>query len=167
VAHHRHGSGPWNTCALEVAPGMSSEVVQDAAGHAGRATRCPPRPAERTDRRSVAMKDAAYDAPGFLQPFLLGALGEKHLLKGRRKRKRPAVAVLRRAWIEPDAPSVPIDLSPLDRKNLVLDPPAGEVRKRHDRPERRRQRRADGVELRPLKNPVRTLSSRIFSNWGM
>jgi hypothetical protein len=84
--------------------------------------------------RPVSMKDMTQATPGFLQPLVLGELGDQHLFKGCSKRKRPAVLILGRAPIEPDAPAVPIDLSPLDRQDLVLNAPASEIGKRHDRP---------------------------------
>ena len=42
-------------------------------------------------------------------------------------REGPALAVLRFSWIEPHFAGAEIDLAPLERQDLAVDPPAGDI----------------------------------------
>ena len=86
----------------------------------------------------------------------LKILGDRSLLFKQfaqlaRHRERASLAVLRRARIEPDFAGGEIDLSPLERQHLAVDPPAGDVRERRDGSHRLRQSRQHGHELFALE----------------
>jgi hypothetical protein len=52
----------------------------------------------------------------------------KHFTQLARHRERASLAVLGLSWIEPHFAGSEVDLAPLERKDLAVDPPAGDVR---------------------------------------
>ena len=62
----------------------------------------------------------------------------EELLQLRRQVEDAPLAVLRRAGVEPDLADLEVDLPPLQRQHLAVDPPPGDVRERHDRSHARR-----------------------------
>ena len=80
-------------------------------------------------------------------------------------RKHAALAVLRRAGVEPDLAGREVDLPPFERQHLDCDAPAGDVGELDDGLQRRRQmcaRRPRTARARRI--PVRVLSSRSIGN---
>ena len=77
--------------------------------------------------------------PAFFSPSLVVALRlqERPQLVG--QLEHAALAVLRRARVQPHLAAFEVDVAPLERQHLARDAPAGDVRERHDRPQLRRQ----------------------------
>ena len=80
-----------------------------------------------------------------------GTLLLQELMQLRREVEHAPLAILRRAWIEPDLSDAKIDLPPLERQHLAVDPPPGDVREGHDRPHALRQVCKHGLVLLPLE----------------
>ena len=127
---HLHRDALRDSSADEVAHGRPAKVVQDSARTssfgAGR-PECNPKAFDRL-ARSVEHARTDDTEPSL---FILGdhPLPTKKFAQFHRHRERTPFAVLRLARIESDFPSGEIDLSPLERQNLAVDPPASDVRK--------------------------------------
>jgi hypothetical protein len=77
----------------------------------------------------------------------------KHFTQLVRHRERAPLPILRFSRIEPDFPGAEIDLSPLERQNLAVDPPAGDVREDCSRSNGLRKMRQHREELIALEEP--------------
>jgi hypothetical protein len=121
-------------------PGMSTEVMQDAARASGFGASRSKGDPEALDWPPRSMKDARTDD---LEPPLQ-ILSDRSLLIKQfaqiaRHRERASLSILRLPWIEPDFAAPEIDLSPLEWQDLAVDPPPRDVREGRDRAHRLRQ----------------------------
>jgi len=91
-----------------------------------------PRRPEILDALAVAMEDERHDLAPLLQPVVNREPVLEHLLDVGRERERARLAVLGRVWVQSHAAPVPIDVPPLQRKNLGRRPPAGRVSEADD-----------------------------------
>jgi hypothetical protein len=156
VSRHLHCDPFRDTGADEIADGGSAEVVQDPTGASGVLH------ADRNATLKLSMgRPAPWNTRGQTTLSLpLEILGHRSLLFRQftqfvSHRKGPALAVLRFPWIEPHFAGAEIDLAPLERQDLAVDPPAGDVGERRRRPNGFRELRQRRQELITLGEPRR------------
>jgi hypothetical protein len=125
--------------------------MEQAPRHPGLCTGRVPRLATVFDPLAVAMEHERHDPAGLPQPVVDGLLRHQDRFQRRGEGEGAAFVILRRAGLQANRPALPIDLPPLERHHLGGEPPTGEVVKRQERPQRRRQVRLDGRELRRLE----------------
>src|SRR5438093_916127 len=140
----------------EVADGRPAEIMEDAAGHPGGATRRRPGLVEAPDRRAVrAGEDMRDDAPEL--PFPLtrdrAAPLEERAQVGR-EREDAALAGLRGPRLEPDLAGVEGDVRPAEPGGFGAPAPAREVEERHEVGQVGRQPAAHRLEFLRLEEPA-------------
>src|SRR5436309_13723565 len=140
----------------EVADGGPAEIMEDAAGHPGGATRRRPGLVEAPDRRAVrAGEDMRDDAPEL--PFPLtrdrAAPLEERAQVGR-EREDAALAGLRGPRLEPDLAGVEGDVRPAEPGGFGAPAPAREVEERHEVGQVGRQPAAHRLEFLRLEEPA-------------
>jgi hypothetical protein len=152
VSRHLHRDALRDAGADEIADGRSSEVVQDATGASGLGTRRPERDPEALDGPARAVEHVrADDLELPLEIFGGRSLPFKHFTQLARHREGPSLAVLRLSRIEPHFVAAKVDLPPLQRQDLAVDPPTGDVREGGRRSNGLRQVRQHGQELFALE----------------
>src|SRR5262249_5334667 len=127
VSRHLHRDPLRDAGADEIADGGSTEVVQTPTGASRLLARGPECNPEALDRPARAVEHTRADDLE-LPLEILGdrSLLFKHLTQLARHRERASLAVLGLSWIEPHCARAEIDLAPLERQDLAVDPPAGD-----------------------------------------
>src|SRR5262249_18783406 len=165
---HRHALG--NPGADEIADRRSAEVVTDTTRasslHTGR-SECDPEALDGPARTVEHARTDDLELPGQI-------LGDRSLLlkdfaQLTRHRQRAALPVLRLPRIEPHFPGIEVHLAPLERQDLVVDPPASQVGEGRSRAYGFRQMRSRGANRDLRSDPryfVPTWASEVCGSLG-
>jgi hypothetical protein len=123
VSRHLHRDALRDAGADEITDSGSAEVVQDAARASRISAGRPKGDPEALDWLSRSMKDARTDDLAPTLQFLGNrSLVIKQFAQITGHRESPPLAVLRLARIESDFAGAEVDLSPLERQDLAVDP---------------------------------------------
>src|SRR5687768_4524576 len=100
-----------------------------------------PRALERLDPLAVSVEHVRADRALLLQGLMLAPQFVYERPERIGKGKHPARLILRRTGLQARLALIPINVPPLERQDLRLNPPAGDVREGDDRLERGRELR--------------------------
>ena len=114
VPDHCHRGGAGHPSSLEVSNSRAPQVMGDAARTASVTAGGVPPLDEALDRLAVAVKHPRYDPPQTSQTVRFVSLALQQRPQIVREGKHPGLGVLRRARLEADLLSCPVDVRPLE-----------------------------------------------------